>query len=272
MHPGSTLPAKAPAEPHTYEMLGVRFNLVDTPELLSAIERAVDSGERRVVGGHNLHSVYLYHRDPRMRRFYAESRVTFLDGMPLVWLARLLGYPSSRSHRHAPIDWMPSLLERASQRGWRVFFLGSLPDIEARAAQVFRSRFPRLQLQTHHGYFDPTPGSAENEAVLARIEAFQPHIVCVCMGMPRQEQWIVDNLERLPRAAIFDLGALMDLFAGALPIPPRWIGRAGLEWLYRLCSHPRRVWRRYLVEPWFLLPHLARDLVRSRRAPAVRGE
>ncbi|HEU4751959.1 MAG TPA: WecB/TagA/CpsF family glycosyltransferase, partial [Armatimonadota bacterium] len=88
-------------------------------------------------------------------------------------------------------------------------------------------------------------------------------------GMPRQERWIVDNLERLPEGTVvFDLGALMDLFAGALPVPPRWVGRAGLEWLYRLCTHPRRVWRRYLLEPWFLLPHLARDVARARRRRA----
>ncbi|HEY0035710.1 MAG TPA: WecB/TagA/CpsF family glycosyltransferase, partial [Longimicrobium sp.] len=181
MHPGSAFPAPRPNEPRTYEMLGVRFNLVDDAELLGAVERAVESGERRVVGGHNLHSVYLYHRDPRMRRFYAESRVTFLDGMPLVWLARALGYPSRRAHRHAPIDWMPALLERARQRGWRVFFLGSLPQVEAKAAQVFRARYPGLALETHHGYFDVAPGSAENEAVLARIQEFRPHLLCVCM-------------------------------------------------------------------------------------------
>jgi len=264
MHP--TL--SAAADPSPVEMLGVRVHLVDTDELLDGVARAVASGERRVVGGHNLHSVYLFHRCARMRRFYEESRrLTFVDGMPLVWLSKLLGYPARGEHRHAPIDWMPRLLERAAREGWRVFFLGSLPEVEARAARVLRERFPGLELETHHGYFDTAPGSAGNEAVLARIAAFRPRLLCVCMGMPLQERWIVDNLERLPEGTVvFDLGALMDLFAGALPIPPRWVGRVGMEWLYRLCTHPGRVWRRYLVEPWFLLPHLARDLVRLRRA------
>jgi N-acetylglucosaminyldiphosphoundecaprenol N-acetyl-beta-D-mannosaminyltransferase len=272
MHPGGTPPAQPLLEPQSYEMLGVRFNLVDRPELLDEIERAVEAGERRVVGGHNLHSVYLYHRDARMRRFFAESRVTFVDGMPLVWVARMLGYPARRKHRNSPLDWMPSLLERASQRGWRVFFLGSSPEIEPKAARVFRARYPDLKLETHHGYFDTRPGSPGNDAVLARIRAFRPHVVGVCMGMPLQEQWIVDNFDELPPAAIFDLGALMDQLSGELPYAPRWVGQLGLEWFYRLCTQPGRVWRRYLVEPWFLLPHLARDLVRSRRAPAIRGE
>lgn len=265
MYPGRTLPLdrSVPSGSPPLEMLGVRFDLVNTPELLDAVEAAVRSGERTVIGGHNVHSVYLYHRHAGMRSFYARSRVTFLDGMPLVWMARALGFPARREHRHAPIDWMPLLLQRAAERGWRVFFLGSEPAVAEQAERALRARFPALQLQTHHGYFDATPGSAGNEAVLARLQEFQPQLLAVCMGMPRQEQWIVDNLERLPRSVVFDLGALMDLFAGVLPVPPRWIGQVGMEWLYRLCSHPRRVWHRYLVEPWFLVPLAARDLLRG---------
>lgn len=253
-----------------YEMLGVRFNLMTTATFHEVAKRAVAAGERWVVGGHNLHSIYLYHHDPRMKRFYEHSRYTFLDGMPLVWLARILGFPASRVNRHAPVDWMPTLLALAAEQGWRVFFLGSPPGTGEKGAERLRARFPGLQIETHHGYFDMTPGSPEAEAVLARINAYRPHLLAVCMGMPRQEHWTVDFLDRIDANVVFNLGALMDLFAGELPIPPRWIGQVGLEWLYRLCSHPRRVWRRYLFEPWFLLPHLARDLFsRSRRSAWV---
>lgn len=248
------------------EMLGVRFDLMTASSIPRLVEEAVASGRRYVVGGHNMHSVYLYHRDPKMRRFYEAAERIFLDGMPLVWTARALGFPARREHRHAPIDWMPSLLERAAERGWRVFFLGSEPRVAELAGERLRARFPGLLLRTHHGFFDATPGSPEAEAVLAEVREWAPHVLCVCMGMPRQEHWVVDHLDRLEANAVFNLGALMELLAGELKIPPRWVGQIGMEWLYRLCSHPRRVWRRYLVEPWFLLPHLARDLTRSRRA------
>ena len=263
-------PALAPDSPELQprQMLGVRFNLVTTPTMLDLVERTIEAGERIVFGGHNVHSIYLYHRDPKMRAFFDASPNIFLDGMPLIWVARALGFPATRDHRHAPIDWMPLLLERAEQKGWRVFFLGSEPDIEKRGAAALRERFPGLQLRTRHGYFDATPGSPEAREVIAEINAWQPNILAVCMGMPRQEHWTVDHLHELNANVVFDLGALLDLFAGALPIPPRWIGQAGFEWLYRLFSHPRRVWRRYLIEPWFLLPHLARDLIsHARRQP-----
>ena len=264
---GSAAPAGArSAGGPSHEMLGVHFDLLTTPALLAAVGDAVESGERRIIAGHNMHSVYLFHKDAKMQRFYQQAQRVFLDGMPLVWVARTLGYRASREHRHAPIDWMPPLLARAAERGWKVFFLGSLPAVELRAAEQLRARFPGLQLATHHGYFDATPGSPEAEEVIRQISDFRPNLLCVCMGMPRQEHWIVDHLDRLDANAIFDLGALMELFAGDLPIPPRWIGEVGLEWLYRLVSHPTRVWRRYLVEPWSLIPHLARDLATRRRS------
>jgi N-acetylglucosaminyldiphosphoundecaprenol N-acetyl-beta-D-mannosaminyltransferase len=271
-------PAIVPESPEVQplEMMGVRFNLVTTPTMLDIVERVIEADERCVFAGHNVHSVYLYHSDPKMRAFYAAAPYIFLDGMPLVWIARWLGYPAERQHRHAPIDWMPLLLERASQKGWRVFFLGSEPRVEKVGAERLRERFPNLQLRTRDGFFDATPGSPEAEAVLEEIRAFQPHLLCVCMGMPRQEHWTVDFYDRLNANVTFNLGALLDLFAGELPVPPRWIGQVGFEWLYRLVSHPRRVWRRYLIEPWFLLPHLARDLISSPRrgaAPAAdRGD
>ena len=256
---GSTREDAPPRTPGN-RMLGVHFDLLTADKLHQAVVDAVESDQRWVIGGHNMHSIYLCHHDPKMRRFYERSHWTFLDGMPLVWLAHSLGMPARREHRHAPVDWMPGLLAIAAEKGWRVFFLGSEPGVGERGAANLVARFPGLDLRTHHGFFDATPGSAEAEAVLEEIRAWRPNILAVCMGMPRQEHWIVDHLDRLEANVVFNLGALMDLFAGELPIPPRWVGQVGMEWLYRLCSHPRRVWRRYLLEPWFLLPHLARDL------------
>jgi len=253
-----------------YEMLGVRVQAMNAADLHEAVESAVRAGAHRVFGNHNLHSVYLYHRDPGMRRFYAGASLVFVDGMPLVWLGQALGFPFRREHRNTPVDWLPELLGKAAEQGWRVFYLGSAPGVAERGAAKLRERWPELQMETAHGYFDISPGSAEAEAVLERIRAYRPHVLCVGMGMPRQEQWIAEYADRTGANVVLSLGALMDLLSGELPTPPRWIGRAGLEWLYRLVSKPQRVWRRYLVEPWFLLPLALRDLWTHRAAPARR--
>jgi N-acetylglucosaminyldiphosphoundecaprenol N-acetyl-beta-D-mannosaminyltransferase len=85
------------------------------------------------------------------------------------------------------------------------------------------------------------------------INAYRPHVLVVGMGMGRQERWIMDNLDRLEVNGIGTSGACIEYFAGAVPTPPRWLGPIGLEWLYRLCTNPRRFAWRYLVEPWLVL-------------------
>jgi N-acetylglucosaminyldiphosphoundecaprenol N-acetyl-beta-D-mannosaminyltransferase len=115
-----------------------------------------------------------------------------------------------------------------------------------------------LQIQTHHGHFQAEKTSLENKEVLEEINAYAPQIVMVGMGMPRQEHWIADNWQELHCNAVFCSGAALDYVAGEVPIPPRWMGQLGFEWLYRLVAEPKRLWRRYLVEPWFVLVVLMR--------------
>jgi N-acetylglucosaminyldiphosphoundecaprenol N-acetyl-beta-D-mannosaminyltransferase len=141
-----------------------------------------------------------------------------------------------------------------------LFYLGVKPGVAERAAEILRNQYPGLQIRTRHGYFS----SEENEAVVKSINAFKPHILMVGMGMPRQEHWVVDNLNEIHANAILTSGACFDYIAGAIPTPPRWMGRVGLEWLYRLISEPRRLAKRYLIEPWALLPLAIKDLLWNR--------
>ena len=104
----------------------------------------------------------------------------------------------------------------------------------------------------HHGFFDTDINSAENKVVVEQIRAFKPNILIIGMGMPRQEKWIYENSAILNADVIMTSGAVMEYVAGTVKTPPRWMGRNGLEWLYRLTEHPERFWFRYMVEPWFV--------------------
>ncbi len=252
-------------------LLGVEVDRLSMADLHRRIAEAVDRDERIIVAHHNLHSVYLYHRDPILRAFYRRAHVVHIDGMPLVLLGRLLGYRVHRAHRVTYVDWVGPLMQEATHRGWRVFYLGGRPGVAERAACILRSEWPGLELATHHGYFHVE--GPENEAVLARVHTFRPHLLMVGMGMPRQEHWILRNWTRLQANAVLTAGACFDYVAGLVPVPPRWMGQVGLEWLFRLCAEPGRLWQRYLVEPWFLLPHLAAQLgVRLRRSRPKENE
>lgn len=250
------------------ELLGARVTPMTAATLHATIAEAIRTRRRCVIGHHNLHAIYLFHRDAKMRRFYAHADYVFIDGMPLVWLGRARGMPVHRGHRITSLDWLPPLLARAAAQGWRVMLLGGRPGTAARAAERLRGEHPGLEIAAEHGYFDPAPASAEGRAVLGRIADYAPQLLCVGMGMPRQEHWIHDHAEQLGPMVVVALGAFADYLAGEVPLPPRWLGPLGLEGLYRLVSTPRRVWRRYLLEPWALLPIVTRELREGRTAPA----
>jgi N-acetylglucosaminyldiphosphoundecaprenol N-acetyl-beta-D-mannosaminyltransferase len=243
-----------------YRVLGVDVQAIDIPTLFDLVDATVRADDRCIIGNHNLHSVYLYHHDDRMRQFYQRARFVFVDGTPIVYLARVLGMPFGYRHRISSIHWIRPLLALGVERGWRTLLLGGRPETVEGAAQTLRRDVPGAQLATTHGYFDATPGSVESEGVLERIARFRPHLVCVGMGMPRQEHWIADNFDRLEANVVFNLGGFMELLTGELPMPPQWVSRLNLEWAFRLVTRPRRVWRRYLMEPWSLMPYLMRDL------------
>jgi N-acetylglucosaminyldiphosphoundecaprenol N-acetyl-beta-D-mannosaminyltransferase len=256
----------------TVAFLGVTMQ----PRSLSEMSKLVDQGIREqrkwIITNHNLHSLYLFHRHAKLREFYARVHWTYVDGMPLVALGRLYGYPLQREQRVTNADWTGPLMELAASRGWRVFNLGSPKQVAERGAAELRKLYPGLQIEVSDGYFDASRESAENEALVQRINAYKPDLLMVGMGMPRQEFWTQENFARLEAHVILSSnGAALDYVAGAVPTPPRWAGRVGLEWLFRLVNEPRRLFSRYLVEPWYILLLLLLDYPRSRQGVKLRA-
>jgi len=251
-----------PMRDQSLDLLGLRLNAMTRHDLVGVVTGAVDSRARCIIGNHNLHSVYLWCHEPKMREFYSTADYVNIDGMSLVFLGWLFRLPLKPEHRTNYIDLLPLLAEEAAKCQWRLFFLGSKPGVAEKAAQTLRMRYSGLQISTHHGHFDTNPSGEENQRVLAEIRRYRADILLVGMGMPRQESWIVDNRESIAACTILTCGGLMDLVAGEIPTAPRWLGPLGLEWLFRLLSEPARLWRRYLVEPWFILFRVAKQSLR----------
>ena len=256
----------------TVMFLGVTLQPRSMLEMNKLVERGIRERQRWIIANHNLHSVYLFHRYPRLREFYSDVNWTYLDGMPLVALGRLYGYPLQRKQRVTHADWMGPLMELAAARGWRVFNLGSPPQGAERGAAQLRKLYPALQIEVSDGYFDARRDSDENEALVARINAYSPDLLMVGMGMPRQEFWTQENFARLKAHVILSSnGAAFEYVAGAVPTPPRWAGWMGLEWVFRLVNEPRRLFARYLIEPWYILLLLLLDYPRNRHGVKMRA-
>ncbi|MEM7580206.1 MAG: WecB/TagA/CpsF family glycosyltransferase [Cyanobacteria bacterium P01_A01_bin.80] len=242
------------------KFLGIQVDALNISQLNGLIAKSIQKQQKWIIANHNLNSLHIYHHDPKMRAFYAKADYTHIDGMPLVFIGKLRGYSIEREHRVTYADWVYPLMEEAATKGWRIFYLGSKPGVAENGADILRRKFPGLKIACAHGYIDTRKDSQDNQNTIAQINAFQPHIVMVGMSMPRQEHWILDNLQQLQTNAILPSGACMDYVAGVVPTPPRWMGRMGLEWSYRLFSEPKRLWKRYLVQPWFISKLLIQEI------------
>ncbi len=244
------------------KLLGAGMDLVTAGQVLDFVALAAEREARAVVANHNLHSVHLTKVSREMAAFYRSADLVEIDSTPLIWWARLMGLPASYANRCTYLDWREDFWRRASENGWRVYYLGGRPGVADKAARLLMDRWPGVIIETHHGYFDKRPGSWENRAVLDQINVFRPHVLLVGMGMPVQELWAARNLDALVSGVVMTVGAAFDYEAGVQKAAPRILGRLGVEWLYRLLHDPKRLFTRYLVEPWTLVPALMIDLVR----------
>jgi N-acetylglucosaminyldiphosphoundecaprenol N-acetyl-beta-D-mannosaminyltransferase len=255
-------------------VLGVRVSAIDMEMAVRTIEDWVARREAHYVCVTGVHGVMESHRDKSLRDIHNAAGLVTPDGMPLVWLSRLMGF------RHVERVYGPDLMlavcKRSATQGYRQFFYGGAPGVAEKLAARLQSRFPGLQMA---GVYSPPfrPLSPEEDkAVVEHINAAKPDIFWVGMSTPKQERWMAEHVGRLSAPVLIGVGAAFDFHAGLKRQAPRWMQRSSLEWLFRLLTEPRRLWRRYLINnPWFiwlvLLQALGRPLSRQESRPGASG-
>lgn len=198
------------------------------------------------VVGPNAHLVTMAERDSRFADAMMDADLAVPDGVSVVMASRVLGAPIPE--RVTGGDLMERMCAEAAHYGFRIFFLGGLPGAAVMAAHNLRERYRGLRVC---GTLCPPLGFENDPVELDRIqqaiEDAAPDILCVALGAPKQEIWIRENRERLKVGVIMAVGAALDTQAGLRRRAPRWVQALALEWLFRLCMEPRRLWRRYLI-------------------------
>lgn len=248
----------------TIKLLGALVTGANINELHEMIREAIATNQKWIIANHNLHSLYLFQSDAKLQEFFSKVKIAHVDGMSIIALSKLTKSPLRRDQRVTYVDWISPLIDEIMQMDCRLFFVGGKPGIVEIAEGILKKSYPGLKIKVHHGHFDNNPESHDNKKLLESINEFSPHILMVGMGMPRQEYWILDNLHNLQTNVILPVGACMDYVAGAVPTPPRLLGKLGLEWFFRLITEPRRLWRRYLIEPLFLIKLIFIKFIRKR--------
>lgn len=257
--------------PDRTNILGVGVSAINPDMAVDTIDGWIAEGRQNYVCVTGVHGVIESQSDQDLRRIVNQAGLVTPDGMPLVWVSRLRNNRSV-SRVYGP-DLMAEVCAKSVAKGHRHFLYGGAPGVAERLADQLRQRYPGIEIA---GLYVPpfrplTP--AEDEAVIEQINASKADIVWVGLSTPKQEYWMAAHLGRLDACVMVGVGAAFDFLAGVKTQAPRWMQRSGLEWLYRLVTEPRRLWRRYLtIVPLFLILITLESLgLRNREIPINRA-
>jgi len=248
------------APPPTVRVWGLPLAQITSDQLVDLVDRLI---ERRVPSYFitaNLHYAMLSARDRRLDDVNRRAAFLVADGMPLVWYSRLLGRPLPE--RVTGADSVYRLARRAAERGHRVFLLGGQPEVAWAAARCLTELYPGLNLV---GVESPTLDGMppeEHAELIHRIRDARPDLLLVAFGQPKGELWLAENVDALGVPVCVQIGASLDFVAGRVRRAPRWLQRAGGEWLYRITREPRRMIPRYARDAAFMVRAILRDAFR----------
>jgi N-acetylglucosaminyldiphosphoundecaprenol N-acetyl-beta-D-mannosaminyltransferase len=224
-------------------------------EAVHLIERRISLRQPTLCVAINPEKIYRARRDPQLGRVLDSAHIRICDGAG-VSLAAMLLY-GRRLPRCTGIDLFLSLVRRSAQEGWRVFLLGSSPEVNHAACCTLMDQFPGLKIVgRQHGYFE------DSAAVVDSINNSQADLLFVGMGSPRQEFWIGEQMSNLKTPFCMGVGGSFDVVSGAVRRAPAPFRKTGTEWLYRLLVQPSRL-RRQVALPLFAL-EIARSIISPR--------
>ena len=218
------------------DVLGVPIARIDMDGALRQVDGFIEARSPHMIVTSDTPGLVRAHDDPEFQAIVRAADMVTADGRGVVWMARVLGLPVKE--RVSGVDLVERMCERAAQRGYSVYLLGAEPGVAEEAARVLESRYPGLRVAgTHHGYFT----HEEEPAVVAAIAQARPDILLVAFGAPKQEKWIRQHQAAIQAPVAIGVGGTLDVIAGRVRRAPRWMQRAGLEWLYRVLREPKRL-------------------------------
>lgn len=243
----------------TVRILGVPISVTDMKAAVDTIGRWVRCKESRYVCACDVHSVMRAQENELHMRALRSANMVVPDGTPLVWVGQLRG--KSQMQRVSGPDLLCAVCERSVQEGWRHYFFGGEPGVAELLAKKLVQKFPGIVIAgTDCPPFRELTKTELDESI-QRMQEAKPDIIWVGLGCPKQEIWMDEHHARLRGMTLVGVGAAFDFESGRVKRAPLWLRSYGMEWLHRLISEPRRLWRRYLVlAPRFILTVLIEQL------------
>jgi len=234
------------SKPTQFRVLGVPIAATDMQSAIARVSSWIERGDRgRMVTFTTVHMVVEASRNPEFLRLLQRSDMNCPDGMPLVWFGRR--EVRQEIEQVCGPEFLPAFCRATADKGLRHYFYGGADGVAAKAAESLREQYAGVKIA---GVYSPPfrcLTAVEKEKVVTAINAARPDVLWVCLGCPKQELWIEEFRDQLNVPVLLAVGLAVDIAAGTRSRAPVAMRHLGLEWLYRLCQEPRRLWRRYVI-------------------------
>lgn len=216
-------------------------------EAVQKIEQLILNKKPSYVVTPNVDHIVKLESDKEFQEVYKEADLILTDGMPLIWISKLKKNPIKE--KVSGSDLFPEVCKLAAYKGYKVFLLGAAEGVAAKAAENLKEKYKGLNVV---GTYSPSYGFEKKEheiqEIIKMINEVKPDILAVGLGAPKQEKFLYNYRKQLNVPISLAIGASIDFEAGNIERAPEWMQHSGLEWFYRLCKEPKRMFKRYLVD------------------------
>ena len=239
---------------------GAQIDPLTMLETLDSIEKIIDLRQPTQHVVVNVAKLVMMQKDTELQDIVNSCGLINADGQGIVWGAKLLGI--GIPERVAGIDLFQNIVRMASERNYKLYFLGAKEEVVTKVVDLFESKYPRLQVAGfRNGYFN----EKEEKEIVEDIHRSKADVLFVAMGSPNKEIFLNKYINDMAVPFVMGVGGSFDVVAGKTKRAPLWMQKIGLEWFYRFLCEPQRMWKRYLVSNTLFLGMVFKALLTRKR-------
>ncbi len=228
-------------------LLGVKITNCTSAEVIQYCEESIVSKKIKTYFTPNVDFLVKAQKDEQFKAVLNSSDVNFPDGKPLIWASKYFNTPIKEKVSGSSIFFR--LCKLSVLKRYRIFLLGAAPGVASLAKYNLEKHYPGILIS---GVYSPSLNFENNQTeidqILTMLKESHSDILVVGMGAPKQENFITKYKDVYQIPVSLGLGGTIDFAAGIQRMPPEWIKRSGLGWLFRLALNPRKFWKRYILE------------------------
>lgn len=242
--------------------------LFNTPIDAISLKETVDRVESAIQNNQQLHHIAVnvakivkMQTDKELYDSVLSADIINADGMPLVWVSRLIGTPIPE--RVSGVDLMQELVRLSANNNYKIYFFGASKEVVSAVVEIYKKDYGQgIIAGFRNGYFS----EHEEQCISQEIADSGANILFVAITSPKKENFLFRNKQILQKVNfIMGVGGSFDVIAGKVKRAPRWMQKSGLEWFYRILQEPKRMWKRYLVTNTLFIYYLAKEFFKQKK-------